>query len=56
VLNNYVSIARAEEDYGVVIDPATMQIDAAKTKTLRSSVADESGRDTHIGRSTRSVA
>ena len=36
VRNEYVSIARAREDYGVVIDPATLQVDLAATEKLRS--------------------
>ncbi len=35
VLNGYVSIAAAERDYGVAIDPATMKLDAARTAALR---------------------
>jgi N-methylhydantoinase B len=36
VRNEYVSIAKAREDYGVVIDPATLQVDLAATEKLRS--------------------
>jgi len=36
VRNEYVSIAKAREDYGVVIDPATLQVDLAATERLRS--------------------
>jgi N-methylhydantoinase B len=37
VLNEYVSIKSAHEDYGVVIDPATMAIDAEATASVRRS-------------------
>ncbi|MBL8131701.1 MAG: hydantoinase B/oxoprolinase family protein [Anaerolineae bacterium] len=36
VMNDYVSVESARRDYGVVIDPATMTIDAAATQALRS--------------------
>ncbi|MEJ2164782.1 MAG: hydantoinase B/oxoprolinase family protein, partial [Desulfobacterales bacterium] len=36
VRNGYVSIEKAREDYGVVVDPATLQADLAATKKLRS--------------------
>ncbi len=35
VLNGYVTLERAREDYGVVIDPAAMQVDGEATKKLR---------------------
>jgi N-methylhydantoinase B len=35
VVNGYVSIEKAREDYGVVIDPATLRVDAARTEKLR---------------------
>jgi N-methylhydantoinase B len=35
VLNGYVSIEKAREDYGVVIDPATLKVDLAETENLR---------------------
>jgi N-methylhydantoinase B len=35
VVNGYVSIEKAREDYGVVIDPATLRVDAAETEKLR---------------------
>jgi N-methylhydantoinase B len=35
VVNGYVSIEQAREDYGVVIDPATLKVDAARTEKLR---------------------
>ncbi len=38
VLNGYVTLERAREDYGVVIDPAAMQVDAKATKKLRETV------------------
>ncbi len=36
VRNGYVSIEKAREDYGVVVDPATLQVDLAATEILRS--------------------
>lgn len=35
VRNEYVSVAKAREDYGVVIDPESLKIDPAATKELR---------------------
>jgi len=35
VLNGYVSIERAREDYGVVIDPAAVEVDLEATMKLR---------------------
>jgi len=35
VLDGYVSIAGSREDYGVVIDPQTLEIDREKTESLR---------------------
>ncbi len=35
VVRGYVSLARAAQDYGVVLDPATLAIDAAATARLR---------------------
>lgn len=35
VLNGYVTLERAREDYGVVIDPTAMQVDEEATKKLR---------------------
>ena len=35
VRNGYVSIEKAREDYGVVIDPKTLQADPAGTEKLR---------------------
>jgi N-methylhydantoinase B len=35
VINGYVSVERASQDYGVVIDPHTFDIDAKATKRLR---------------------
>jgi N-methylhydantoinase B/oxoprolinase/acetone carboxylase alpha subunit len=37
VINEYVSLERAREEYGVVIDPATMRIDLTATAALRAS-------------------
>lgn len=39
VLDEYVSIERAKEDYGVVIDPSTMAIDEAATEQRRADMA-----------------
>ncbi len=38
VTQGYVSLEKAREDYGVVIDPATMQADLAATEELRRSL------------------
>jgi len=38
VADGYVSIASAEEDYGVVIDPETLKIDANASEKLRTSL------------------
>jgi len=38
VIQGYVSLQKAREDYGVVIDPATMKADLAATEELRSSM------------------
>jgi N-methylhydantoinase B len=35
VINGYVSVGRARQDYGVVIDPRTLDIDVAATQELR---------------------
>jgi N-methylhydantoinase B len=35
VINGYVSLAKASADYGVVLDPKVLQVDAEKTKALR---------------------
>jgi N-methylhydantoinase B len=35
VLNEYVSIERAQLDYGVVIDPKTLKIDLKETQKIR---------------------
>ncbi len=35
VRNGYVSIERAREDYGVVIDPASLKVDPAATESVR---------------------
>jgi N-methylhydantoinase B len=35
VLEGYVSLEKAKEDYGVVIDPETMKVDREATKRLR---------------------
>ncbi|MCX5878971.1 MAG: hydantoinase B/oxoprolinase family protein [Deltaproteobacteria bacterium] len=38
VIQGYVSLEKAKEDYGVVIDPATMKADLAATEELRRSL------------------
>jgi N-methylhydantoinase B len=38
VIQGYVSLEKAKEDYGVVIDPATMKADLAATEDLRRSM------------------
>lgn len=38
VINGYVSLAGAERDYGVVIDPQTFEVDPEATKALRESI------------------
>ncbi|MSP66564.1 MAG: hydantoinase B/oxoprolinase family protein [Alphaproteobacteria bacterium] len=35
VVNGYVSVAAAERDYGVVLDPATLKVDVAATRRRR---------------------
>jgi N-methylhydantoinase B len=37
VVNGYVSIGKARDDYGVVIDPVTMRVDEAETDKVRGS-------------------
>jgi N-methylhydantoinase B len=36
VLEGYISVEKAKEDYGVVIDPMTMKVDREATQRLRS--------------------
>ena len=38
VIQGYVSLEKAKEDYGVVLDPATMKADLAATEELRKSM------------------
>jgi N-methylhydantoinase B len=38
VIQGYVSIEKAREDYGVVIDPGTMKVDSSATERLRRSM------------------
>ena len=38
VINGYVSLEKAREDYGVVIDPKTMKLDLKATQELRDSI------------------
>jgi N-methylhydantoinase B len=35
VIEGYVSLERAKEDYGVVIDPETLKVDLEATEKLR---------------------
>ena len=35
VRNGFVSIEKAKEDYGIVIDPLTFQVDEEETKRIR---------------------
>jgi N-methylhydantoinase B len=35
VRNGYVSIEKAREDYGVVIDPSTLKVDLSETEKIR---------------------
>jgi len=35
VMEGYVSLEKAKEDYGVVIDPKTMKVDEETTRKLR---------------------
>jgi N-methylhydantoinase B len=37
VVNGYVSIEKAREDYGVVVDPVTLKVDRAETEKIRGS-------------------
>jgi N-methylhydantoinase B len=39
VLNGYVSLGAAEEDYGVVIDPVRLAIDREATRKKRAAMA-----------------
>jgi len=38
VINGYVSVAGARDDYGVVIDPNSLKINPEATKNLRASI------------------
>jgi N-methylhydantoinase B len=38
VINQYVSLEKAREDYGVVINPETMKLDLEATQRLRDSM------------------
>ena len=40
VTEGYVSVEKAREDYGVVIDPKTMKVDEAATRKLRGTLAE----------------
>ncbi|MCD6305563.1 MAG: hydantoinase B/oxoprolinase family protein [Deltaproteobacteria bacterium] len=42
VMDGYVSIDKAREDYGVVIDPATLKVDRPSTENLRNAMRAES--------------
>ena len=41
VVNGYVSIAKASEDYGVVIDPPTLMADERASQKLRTSMKNQ---------------
>jgi len=41
VINGYVSIEKAREDYGVVLDPATLKVDIEETGRVRAERNDE---------------
>ena len=41
VLDDYVSIKGAREDYGVVINPETLEIDHEATKKLKGNIRNE---------------
>jgi len=41
VLEGYVSIEKAREEYGVVIDPNTLKVDKPATKLLRETIRSE---------------
>jgi len=43
VINGYVSVEKARSDYGVAIDPATMQLNLSETGTLRARMREEDG-------------
>jgi len=43
VRNEVISIEKARDDYGVVIEPATMQVDEEKTKELRKNLKQKTG-------------
>ena len=43
VVRELVSMEKAQRDYGVVIDPQTMQVNDAATRTLREQMAKERG-------------
>jgi N-methylhydantoinase B len=44
VLEGYVSIEKAKEDYGVIIDPETLRVDGERTRKLRESMRKVEGR------------
>jgi len=39
VMDGYVTLARAREDYGVVIDPGTFKVDSTATESLRKRIS-----------------
>jgi N-methylhydantoinase B len=41
VVNGYVSIAKARDDYGVVIDPGRLNVDEVETDKIRAEKNDE---------------
>ncbi len=49
VMDGFVSLEKAKEDYGVVIDPESMKVDEEATEILRNSVATEEQRKGESG-------
>ncbi|MCK4410675.1 hydantoinase B/oxoprolinase family protein, partial [Candidatus Bipolaricaulota bacterium] len=41
VANGYVSLERAKEEYGVIIDEATMKVDGQATEELRNKMKND---------------
>ena len=39
VLDEYISIERAEKIYGVAVNPITLELDASRTETLRAALS-----------------
>jgi len=49
VIDGYVSLERAKEDYGVVIEKTTLKIDTQATEELRARMKKEDRRDEYAG-------